>query len=184
MPHLTPTNPTNPTAARRRLRLGARLAAFALGLASAAAAHADGRVPMPREPLPAYAQECAACHMAYPPALLGAASWRRLMDGLDRHFGTDASLDAATARRLDAWLQANAGTGRRAGTPPQDRITRSAWFEREHRKLGAAVWTLPSVRSPAHCTACHTDAERGDFDDDALRMPAGLDARLRRLWND
>lgn len=139
MQHATQPKPS-PT--RKPPRLDARLIAVTLGLAALTAAHADSRVPMPREHLPAYAHECAACHMAYPP-------------------------------------------GRRTGaSPPQDRITRSAWFERKHRKVDAAVWKLPSVRSAANCAACHTKAERGDFDDDRLRMPAGLDARLRRSWND
>ncbi len=174
-----------PSPARKPPRLDGRLIAVTLALIALTAAHADSRVPMPRERLAAYAQECAACHTAYPPGLLPAASWQRLMGSLDRHFGTDASLDAGTKQRLDAWLQANAGTGRRTGaSPPQDRITRSAWFQRKHRKVDAAVWKLPSVRSAANCTACHIDAERGDFDDDRLRMPAGLDARLRRSWDD
>ena len=46
--------------------------------------------------LPRYQQECAACHVAFPPGMLPADSWRRLMNDLPRHFGTDASLDAAT----------------------------------------------------------------------------------------
>ena len=41
--------------------------------------------------------ECGSCHLAYPPELLPASSWRRIMAGLDRHFGADASLDAASA---------------------------------------------------------------------------------------
>ena len=48
-----------------------------------------------------------ACHVAYPPGLLPAASWQRLMANLPRHFGTDASLDAATAQAsCRAWLDA------------------------------------------------------------------------------
>ncbi|MGZ8268326.1 MAG: diheme cytochrome c, partial [Burkholderiales bacterium] len=35
--------------------------------------------------------ECSSCHVAYPPKLLSAQTWRRLMGGLDKHFGTDAS---------------------------------------------------------------------------------------------
>jgi hypothetical protein len=106
------------------------------------------------------------------------------MAGLDRHFGSDAALDADTTRRLADWLQAHAAGGRRAEPPPQDRITRAAWFQREHRKVDAAVWALPSVKSPANCGACHTQAERGRFDEHELRAPAGLDARQRRAFED
>ncbi len=105
------------------------------------------------------------------------------MAGLDRHFGTDASLDAQTSRQIGAWLQTHAATrGRLAQEPAQDRITRSAWFERKHRKLDAAVWQRDSVKSAANCAACHADAAQGDFDDDRLRIPPGLDARQRRAF--
>lgn len=157
----------------------------ALALAIGPAAHGDSGVPMPRSVPSAYTQECAACHLAYPPGLLPARSWQRLMTGLDRHYGTDASLDAATVQQLSDWLQAHAGTYRRvAEAPPQDRITRSAWFERKHRHVDAAVWQLPSVKSAAHCAACHSGAAEGQFGERALRMPAGLTPAQRRAWND
>lgn len=163
-----------------------RSLASLLGMALAAAAvHADDRPLRPLNVPPAYAQECGACHTAYPPGMLPARSWQRLMAGLDRHFGTDASLDTQTLQQIDRWLQAHAGSYRRvAEEPPQDRITRSAWFERKHRKIAPAVWQLASVKSPAHCAACHAGADRGRFDDDDLRLPEGLDARQRRAWQD
>ena len=135
--------------------------------------------------LPQYKQECAGCHAAFPPGMLPARSWQRVMNGLERHYGTDASLDAATVQQLSAWLQAHAGTYKRVSEePPQDRITRSAWFERKHRKVEPAVWHLPSVKSAANCAACHTDADQGRFDDDKLRMPDGLTLRQRWAWVD
>ena len=150
-----------------------------------ASALADSGRAMPQPVPAAYTQECAACHLAYPPGLLPARSWQRMMGGLAQHYGSDASLDAATRQPIDAWLQANAGTYKRvAEEPPQDRITRSAWFTRKHREIDPAVWRLASVRSAAQCAACHTDAERGRFDDDALRVPAGLPASQRRAWLD
>lgn len=156
-----------------------------LALAAGAPAQADGGRLMPRTVPEVYTQECASCHLAYPPGLLPAASWQRLMGGLDRHYGSDASLDAATRAQIDSWLRAHAGTYKRVSEPPpQDRITRSAWFARKHRKVDPGVWKLPSVKSAAHCPACHGGAERGVFDDDELKMPEGLDARLRRPWND
>lgn len=156
------------------------LAAFAL----LPAARADGPG-MPRNLLPAYAAECAACHLAYPPGMLPAASWRRIMGGLDSHYGTDASLDAATVQQVSQWLQVHAGTSKRVREqPPQDRITRSDWFVRKHREIAPAVWTLPSVKSPANCAACHAGADQGRFGDGELRVPAGVPPSLRRAWND
>ena len=96
-----------------RLTQTSRLVAAALGLAALGAAHADSDRMMPRAVPPAYTQECAACHTAYPPGMLPAPSWQRIMGGLDKHYGSDASLDPATVKQLSAWLQTHAGTYKR-----------------------------------------------------------------------
>ncbi|MBK6289083.1 MAG: diheme cytochrome c [Pseudomonadales bacterium] len=159
--------------------------AGALSLGLLGVAHADGKHTQPREVLPAYQQECESCHLAYPTRMLPASSWHRIMGGLDQHYGSDASLDAPTAEQIDAWLQAHAATSRRASQPPpEDRITRSAWFEREHREIDPAVWQHASVKSAANCAACHAGAARGSFDDDRLRIPPGLDKRYQRAFHD
>ena len=67
-------------------------AALLLLAVLATGAFADGH----RARLPAnatYRDECGSCHVAYPPGLLPAVSWQRLMSDLPRHYGTDASLD-------------------------------------------------------------------------------------------
>jgi hypothetical protein len=136
----------------------------------AAPAWAD-RDPGPTPPA-VYTQECGSCHLAFPPNLLPKSSWQRLISGLDKHYGSDASLDASTQKQIDTWLQAHGGQGKRAREePPQDRITRSAWFERKHRDVGAATFKRASVKSPANCTACHRDAAQGDFEEDRVRIP-------------
>ncbi|RYF42766.1 MAG: cytochrome C [Comamonadaceae bacterium] len=141
----------------------------AVGLGRAALADEGKRlVPL----LPRYQQECAACHLAYPPAMLPAASWRRLMNDLPRHYCTDASLDAAAVREIGTWLGSHAGTYKRVREePPQDRITRSAWFIREHGEVSAATWKLPAVKSAANCAACHQGAEQGNFSERNIRIP-------------
>lgn len=134
-------------------------------------AWADGLL-MPAQVLPLYKQECAACHTAYPPGLLPAPSWQRVMRGLDAHYGTDASLEPAQVQQITGWLVANAGTYKRVREePPQDRLTRSAWFARKHREVDAAVWQRASVKSAAQCSACHTQADKGLFDEHQVRIP-------------
>ena len=141
-------------------------------LALAGAVHADdhGRASVPL--LPKYQQECGSCHVAYPPGMLPAASWKRLMQDLPQHFGTDASVDEVTARELSRWLAIHAGTTKRVSeAPPQDRITRSPWFLREHREVPPEAWKRASIKSPANCAACHQQAEQGDFDEHSVRIP-------------
>ncbi|MEK8050887.1 diheme cytochrome c [Ideonella sp. DXS22W] len=155
------------------LPAAAALAAAALALPGAARADESRSAAVPL--LPAYKQECSACHVAYPPGLLPAASWQRLMTNLPCHFGTDASVDAATLKELSGWLSANAGTAKRVRRdptpPPDDRITRSAWFQREHREVSAATWKLAAVKSPSNCAACHTRADQGSFNEHDIRIP-------------
>lgn len=154
-------------------------------LSAVAPAHADSRNMLPRNELAAYTQECAACHMAFAPGFLPASSWNHMMKTLDKHYGTDASLDAATVQQISTWLAANAGTYKRvAEAPPEDRMTRAAWFERKHRKIDAQVWKHASVKSAANCMACHTRADKGNYDDDSVTYPQGLPARFRTGWND
>lgn len=106
-------------------------------------------------PDPAYKAECGSCHVAYPARLLPPASWRQLMAGLDRHFGSDASLDATAHEQVSRYLAASAG--RRAPPPgAEPRITATRWFLKEHGV----------VTNPANCVACHAGAEQGNYDDD------------------
>lgn len=126
----------------------------------------------PRVPLlAAYKSECSSCHVAYPVGLLPAASWQRLMSHLPKHFGTDASLDAATTKQISDWLMANGGGRRAAEAPPEDRITKGRWFIREHDEIAADVWKRPAIKSAANCAACHTQAAEGSFRERDIRIP-------------
>lgn len=128
----------------------------------------------PRAPAAAngkWKAECGSCHIAYPPELLPASSWRKIMAGLNKHFGTDASLDAAGAAEIGAFLERNAGSGRRGVEAGSLRITESRWFLREHDEVRPSAWRSPQVKTASNCGACHSGAERGDFDEHAVRIP-------------
>lgn len=120
--------------------------------------------------------ECGTCHVAYPAGLLSAESWRAVMHGLDKHFGVDASVDAAAKKEITAFLEKNSSQRRRdsildAHGKPQLRITETAWFIREHDEVSARIWKNPLVKSAANCAACHTLAEKGDFNEHNIKMP-------------
>jgi hypothetical protein len=116
--------------------------------------------------------ECGACHVAYPPRLLPRESWRAVMSGLDKHFGSDASLDAITAREISSFLDRNAGGSRRESSgKPILRITETRWFQHEHDEVSARVWKSNKVNSPANCAACHSGAEGGNFSEHNIRIP-------------
>jgi hypothetical protein len=148
-------------------------AALALLLLSRGAWADDDDLVTARAPLlPAYKTECSGCHVAYPPDMLPAASWRRVMDNLPHHYGTDASLDPATAKKLSAWLASHAGNVHTSSAAPVgDRITQSTWFVRQHREVSTATWKRASIRSAANCSACHAQADQGVFNEHEVRIP-------------
>jgi hypothetical protein len=119
-----------------------------------------------------WATECSACHVAYPARYLPAESWRAIMSGLDKHFGSNASLDAATTKEITAYLEKNASTGKHnVSVKPVLRITETRWFKSEHREVAARHWKNPKVKSRANCGACHTTADRGDFSERHIKIP-------------
>jgi hypothetical protein len=131
-----------------------------------------GRGNMPAASNTKWQQECGTCHVAYPPWLLPAESWRKVMAGLERHFGSDASLTPAENKEIIAFLVKNGSTDWSAGSTPL-RITETAGFRRKHQgdEVPAGVWKRASVKSAANCQACHAGAAKGDFNEDAVRIP-------------
>ena len=142
---------------------------LALSAMSASAA----KMTMPADAPKSYEAECASCHIAYPPGLLGQKNWQNIMSGLDKHFGTDASIDTKTESEITQWLINHAATKQKyAALAPENRITKTSWFIRKHDEVRPDVWKRAGVKSPANCSACHIDASKGDFNEDSIRIPA------------
>jgi cytochrome c553 len=132
-----------------------------------------GKMIMPTDAPASYEAECASCHMAYPPALLSPQSWKNVMSGLSKHFGTDASLDPKAQTELTNWLVKNATTRQKySETAPENRITKTSWFIRKHDEVRADVWKRVGIKSPANCGACHIDAANGNFSEKNIKIPA------------
>jgi nitrate/TMAO reductase-like tetraheme cytochrome c subunit len=117
-------------------------------------------------------QECGSCHIAYAPGLLPAESWRKIMSGLDKHFGDDASMTAQESKEITAYLVDNASNRWSTKTAPL-RITESQWFKAKHnsREISPDTWKRVSVKSPANCQACHAEAAKADFNEHRIKIP-------------
>jgi hypothetical protein len=98
-----------------------------------------------------YKQECASCHMAYQPGLLPSASWRKLMSGLDNHFGENAELSTEDGQAILAYLAANAADTVSQGRSPAFARTSPAGSIRITEKSPSAC--LPMSRSAPSATA-------------------------------
>jgi len=110
----------------------------------------------PPSPATQTANECSACHFAYPAGLLPAASWKKIMGNLENHFGEDASLDEKVRANIESYLVANAGRGNVDVNNPPLRITELTWFKQVHSEgevLG--LKQRLNVKSFVDCGACH-----------------------------
>lgn len=124
--------------------------------------------------------ECSACHMAYHPSLMPAASWRALMTDLRDHFGEDASLSPDMEARITGWLTAHAAEtadtlpahrlGRVAPTAPYT-LTRTPFWISTHADIPDAVFARREISSLANCAACHADAATGWFSPFSIAIP-------------
>ncbi len=130
-----------------------------------------------------YTTECASCHMAYPPGLLPARSWQRLMGGLADHFGDNAELDPATTTELTRYLvdnSADMSNYRRsrkimrtlADNAAPLRITELPYIQHQHDEIPARlIKHNKQVGSLSNCIACHRGAEKGSFSERDIRIP-------------
>jgi hypothetical protein len=130
-----------------------------------------------------YRSECGGCHLAFPPELLPADAWGRVMDSLKDHFGDDASLSPALTRELRGYLAANAGKGSSGSGPHAmapggtaksgpPRITDTTYFHGRHNEISLRyVAGHPKIGSFANCQACHLDAAAGTYSEEKVTIP-------------
>jgi hypothetical protein len=144
-----------------------------IGFLAATAALAEG-ARIPPVDHAATLKECGACHLAYPPQLLPARSWEKLMGDLAEHFGENASLPETTRADITAYLvghAADAATtkqGKRflrgiAADATPLRITETPFWQRAHGEIARSQFTSARVKTAANCVACHRNAAEGAF---------------------
>lgn len=130
-----------------------------------------------------YKEECGSCHFAYQPGLLPARSWTKMMGDLENHFDENAELDKDVQTKLTQYLVKNAADhanykrSRRimnslSKTDSPLRITETPYFIRKHNEIPKRmVKDNPKLGSFSKCATCHTYAEKGSYDDDAVNIP-------------
>jgi len=132
---------------------------------------------------PVYTEECGSCHMIYPPGLLPASSWGKVMSQLEDHFGDNAELDSETFQSISEFLSANSAEkseyrrSRKFMRSIQSdnaplRISETPYFKHEHDEVPDRMVTgNTKVKSFSNCNACHTKAESGLFNEHDIRIP-------------
>lgn len=130
-----------------------------------------------------YAEECSACHVAYPPALLPERSWRKLLSELDKHFGEDASLNETDRQKLLEYAVSHSAENSRSplakkilrSIPGKDtplRVVDVPYIKREHREIPRRVLQdNPEVKSLSNCDTCHRNSKAGSFAEREILIP-------------
>lgn len=117
-----------------------------------------------------WTRECGSCHLAYPPALLPARSWARMLEEQDKHFAEDLGLSKAMVAKLtqvanapaDAWGPWAISASAPAGQSPQ-RITELDRWREIHHRVPDERFKAKGVGGKHDCGACHRDAASGIF---------------------
>lgn len=132
-----------------------------------------------------YKEECGSCHFAYQPGLLPTKSWEKLLtvEALSQHFGDNAELDADTLAVVHDYAIANAADksyhkrSRKIAIATEKveaplRITEVRYIKRKHHEIPEKmIKGNKDVKSASYCDACHTQASKGVFDADTVKIP-------------
>jgi len=101
--------------------------------------------------------------------------------GLEDHFGEVIELDPDSKKIITEYLKANAAgssSAKRAvkimrslGNQTPLRITEIPYILRKHHEVSPNVLKRESIGSLSNCSACHTTAEQGIYEDDNVVIP-------------
>ncbi|WP_345993603.1 cytochrome b/b6 domain-containing protein [Sulfurimonas sp. HSL-1716] len=130
----------------------------------------------------AFVAECASCHTLYPPHLLSRASWEKVMNSLDDHFGDDASLDEQTRVSIRDYLMKNSAESSTKESAfyilnslkkSEDiiAVTQTPYWKHRHKSIDKNIFSSKEIKSKANCKACHSDIERGLIEDSNIKIP-------------
>jgi len=130
---------------------------------------------------PTYEEECGACHFPYQPELLPSGSWKKILAGVDNHFGEEIETDTKSIKVISGYLISNSAeksSAKRAvkivrslrGRTPI-RISEIPYIIEKHDEVDPEVYNRESIGSLSNCPACHITAEKGIYDDDNVVIP-------------
>jgi hypothetical protein len=128
-----------------------------------------------------YEAGCGECHFIYQPELLPSASWMKILDQLDDHFGEEIDLDPDSIKVISEYLKSNGAENssakravkimRSIGTHVPLRITAIPYIREKHHELNPDILKRKSIGSLSNCIACHPAAEKGIYEEDSVKIP-------------
>ena len=130
---------------------------------------------------PTYTENCGACHFVYQPGLLPSGSWDKIINSLADHFGEPLELEIKSKNIITEYLKSNAAEFsstelsakimKSIGNQIPLRITEIPYIKKKHTEIKKNILERTSIGSLSNCSACHSAAERGIYDDDNIVIP-------------
>jgi hypothetical protein len=130
---------------------------------------------------PTYSENCGSCHFVYQPGLLPAASWNKILNDLETHFGEPVDIDQNYLKIIAEYLRANAADSspteksvkimKSLGKQIPLRITEIPYIQKKHHEITQDILARKSIGSLSNCSVCHKTAEKGFYDDDGVVIP-------------
>ena len=130
---------------------------------------------------PTYETTCGECHFLYQPELLPSASWKKILDQPDDHFGEELDINPESESVISGYLIANSAEKSSAkiafkimksiGNQTLQRITEIPYIQKNHHEISQDIIKRKSIGSLSNCSACHTTAKDGIYDEDKVKIP-------------
>lgn len=133
---------------------------------------------------PIFADKCTKCHKNYPPYMLPQASWEKLLDGIDNHFGeeiTENNITKVEQKSIKEYILSHSAensshklsfkTLASLGEMRPVSITKSPYWREVHEGIDAAIFKQPNIKKKSNCFACHIGFDKGLFDVKLIVIP-------------
>jgi len=113
--------------------------------------------------------------------LLQSASWLKILNQLDDHFGEEIEADLDTMKTISDYLKTNKAEN--SSSKRLKRIMKNLdnqvpisiinipYIRREQHELDPALFKGQAIGSMAKCAACYITAEKRIYDDDDVKIP-------------
>ena len=128
-----------------------------------------------------FQEECSSCHTLYPPFLLPRASWAKIMDNLENHFGDDASLEREDMLSIKSYLLSNSAESstkeaafkilKTLENNDTIAITKTPYWIKRHKEIEKEIFSSKKVGKKSNCKACHGNFESALLNDKDIAIP-------------
>ncbi len=130
-----------------------------------------------------YIKECGSCHFPYQAGLLPSNAWNKMMENLENHFNSDASLNEADLQTLTKYLNDNSAeknmqykrsnriVSSLAKNQIPDSISTTPYMIKKHEDIRKDLITQNEVKGLFNCMACHKTADKGIYGERDINIP-------------